>query len=182
MAATESEGSIRIIPPEIITDILLRLPAKSLGRFRCVSKNWLSQISDPKFIKTHFKTLNQNHIIFSDWYSLYSHPFHHHEKEALVTPTKFHLEMNFDSYFYCGSCNGLVLVYLRWRNDNYRPVLYNPITKEFLELPLFDDLVAIKNMMGFGYDSVTDDYKVVTITYYGLVQVYIVFELIIGGR
>ncbi|KAL6194580.1 hypothetical protein ACLB2K_035662 [Fragaria x ananassa] len=34
---------------DLLTDILLRLPIKSLLRFKCVSKQWLSLISSPQF-------------------------------------------------------------------------------------------------------------------------------------
>lgn len=42
------------IPEEILFEILLRLPVKSLCRFRCVSKHWCSIISDPDFADAHF--------------------------------------------------------------------------------------------------------------------------------
>ncbi|XP_027121474.1 F-box/kelch-repeat protein At3g06240-like [Coffea arabica] len=42
-----------VIPQELMTDILLRLPVKSVGKFRCVSKPWRSLLSDPLFIKAH---------------------------------------------------------------------------------------------------------------------------------
>ncbi|OIS97377.1 PREDICTED: F-box/kelch-repeat protein At3g06240-like [Nicotiana attenuata] len=41
------------LPQEIIIDILSRLPAKVIGQFRCVSKQWLNFLSDPQFIKFH---------------------------------------------------------------------------------------------------------------------------------
>ncbi|PQQ03385.1 F-box/kelch-repeat protein [Prunus yedoensis var. nudiflora] len=43
----------RQLPCEIVEEILLQLPVKSLLRFRSVCKPWLALISDPKFIKSH---------------------------------------------------------------------------------------------------------------------------------
>ncbi|OWM74626.1 putative F-box protein At1g47790 [Punica granatum] len=44
----------RPLPRDITVEILLRLPVKSLCRFRCVSTLWRSIISDPHFVSSHF--------------------------------------------------------------------------------------------------------------------------------
>lgn len=45
---------INIVPEEILTyNIFCRLPVKSLGQCKCVSKSWNSLISQPQFIKSH---------------------------------------------------------------------------------------------------------------------------------
>lgn len=38
---------------DLLTEILIRIPAKPLLKFKCVSKQWLSLISDPKFCIWH---------------------------------------------------------------------------------------------------------------------------------
>lgn len=43
----------RQLPYEIVEEILLQLPVKSLLRFRSVCKPWGALISDPKFVKSH---------------------------------------------------------------------------------------------------------------------------------
>lgn len=43
----------KTLPEEIIFDILSLLPAKFIGQYRCVSKQWRNLLSDPQFIKAH---------------------------------------------------------------------------------------------------------------------------------
>lgn len=64
-----------------------------------------------------------------------------------------------------GSCDGLVLL----TNDEYEKFLVNPITLQHVEIP--DSPLALKRgesfrMHGFGYDRFSDDYKIVTLSYY----------------
>ncbi|KAK6121580.1 hypothetical protein DH2020_044675 [Rehmannia glutinosa] len=56
----------RALPKETITEILVRLPVKSLLRFRSVSKGWLSLISSSHFVKAHLKVLTKNNAYIHD--------------------------------------------------------------------------------------------------------------------
>ncbi|XP_021819007.1 F-box/kelch-repeat protein At3g06240-like [Prunus avium] len=47
--------AMSFLPPELIFDILSRLPLKDLMRFLCVSKAWHALIHDQFFIKTHLQ-------------------------------------------------------------------------------------------------------------------------------
>lgn len=54
--------SIQIQAEDIITNILSRLPVKSISRFRCVSKTWCKLLNNPHFIKTQLNHALQNNV------------------------------------------------------------------------------------------------------------------------
>ncbi|CAG7882126.1 unnamed protein product [Brassica rapa] len=62
------------LPPEIIREILLRLPAKSIGRFRCVSKLFCSLSLDQGFAKSHLDLTIHRKLIISG-HNLYTLDF-----------------------------------------------------------------------------------------------------------
>ncbi|KAK3153963.1 hypothetical protein QOZ80_2BG0183890 [Eleusine coracana subsp. coracana] len=46
------------LPDEVLTEILARLPAKSAGRFRCVSRAWHAMLSSDYFVDLHLRLAN----------------------------------------------------------------------------------------------------------------------------
>ncbi|OIV90096.1 hypothetical protein TanjilG_01550 [Lupinus angustifolius] len=48
----------------LVHEILLRLPVKSVLRFKCVSKQWLALISEPKFCHSHTLRLYKSSRVF----------------------------------------------------------------------------------------------------------------------
>ncbi|KAK8961432.1 F-box protein [Platanthera guangdongensis] len=56
MKNTAETGKKKIgvyIPGDIVSEILLRLPARSLGKYRCVCKSWLSITSNTAFVRAN---------------------------------------------------------------------------------------------------------------------------------
>lgn len=160
------------LPPDIIHDILSRLPVKSLCCFKCVSKPWCTLIDDPDFIKLHLKrsieTNTNLSIILRDAY-LYSVDF-----DSLDSAIELDHPLRSPDYGVdlLGSCNGLLCL----SNSEETVVLWNPSTRKHhlspvaeIEFPDTDCFTFCQYIIfGFGYDEINDDYKVVRIIqFYG---------------
>jgi len=51
------------IPDSLLTEILIRLPLKSIFLFKTVSKRWLSLISDPFFARYYVTRINSDSVL-----------------------------------------------------------------------------------------------------------------------
>ncbi|OWM66451.1 hypothetical protein CDL15_Pgr013668 [Punica granatum] len=84
------ESARQYLPPEIIFEILVRLPVKSLCRFRCVSPFWHSMISSPHFIESHFAhSSSRPTLLISCLYS-------EHDRGCSIRGTSFY-SMNYSN-------------------------------------------------------------------------------------
>ncbi|XP_057506721.1 F-box protein At3g07870-like [Actinidia eriantha] len=164
-----------LLPEETILEILKRLPAKSLLRFRCVCKSWSSLITSPNFI---ISCVNQNNTSENNTYILLRIYSETHKKEIYTlhcdNPTidlRTHLDFPFTSfnpYFrIVGSCNGLICLADTLYTHKNDIVLWNPSIRKFLSLPepsiRYDKAWVFMSVLGFGFDSRKNDYKVVRI-------------------
>ncbi|KAI8002255.1 F-box/kelch-repeat protein [Camellia lanceoleosa] len=163
------------LPEEIMVDILSRLPITSLCRFRCVSKPWLSLISDPYFIKTHLNRNTTNEKHQHDRLILLSEPCDFHSVDLKSFEFRDHFEalhLKFspnqspsDCMEIWGSFDGLLLML----DDFFDCFLLNPSTRQSRKLPKSSFSVNSEycfDSYGFGYDSSRDDYKVVRISHH----------------
>ncbi|KAK1381978.1 F-box domain-containing protein [Heracleum sosnowskyi] len=138
MAATTS-----ILPVDTIEfEILPRLPVKSLLRFKSVCKSWNSLISSDVFIKS---VRNSDH----DSVTLVSHS------------GQDNLYGHFTAV--CIGCiNGLVFIEEhQWDCDSetLEFIIWNPATKQCLEIRPPPVPISCRYFLGFGFDSVANDYK-----------------------
>ncbi|XP_021750762.1 F-box protein CPR30-like isoform X3 [Chenopodium quinoa] len=150
-------------PTEILSEILSRLPVKSLLRFISVCKFWNSLIKSPNFIKSH---LNQTLISDSDRYLLKSSadsPFFisqidlHHNHFSF---SELDLPLEYEDVEFFNSCNGVICISDYHKIDVF---LFNPLTKSYRKLPVKRNPKHDFVLFGFGYDSNNDDYKVLRI-------------------
>ncbi|XP_059629459.1 F-box protein CPR1-like [Cornus florida] len=166
------------LPHDLVVDILSRLPVKSLVRFKSVSKSWLTLFTDPRFVKMHLnRSQKRMKIVFPSDYSSRLVVFSTHNIDDL---TEMHVDsvLQFPSttaepwVTFIGSCDGLLLCLTSEPLCNlFEPskklYLFNLSTREFNRLPdslLINRLYISLLSYGFGYDSCTDDYKIVEIS------------------
>lgn len=156
------------IPEDLLTDILLRLPVKSLVRFRFVCKSWYALLKNSDFISFHLN-LKANHGCHL---LLVNGQEQNHMTISLISNKTLDVEAKTDAPkevkfgIIVGSCNGLVCL----STQGSVILLWNPATREDKILPTpcidttFPNLPIMKISVGFGF--CLDDYKVVRIVYF----------------
>ncbi|XVF69223.1 hypothetical protein PTKIN_Ptkin11bG0063700 [Pterospermum kingtungense] len=176
---TRSKGRIEI-PEAVVEDILLKLPVKSLLRFRCVCKMWCSTFHTSYFITKHHQNNIRNNnlnLLLKSWLNStvddvdYFSALSTEKGDNFLVKENIHFplfETDWHAPIVSGPCNGLFCLYYEGE-----AALWNPSTREFKFLPQSSvqrhPLVNFTSFgcLGFGFDSKTDDFKVVRfVTYY----------------
>ncbi|KAJ9558175.1 hypothetical protein OSB04_012789 [Centaurea solstitialis] len=172
------------LPVELIVHILSMLPAKSLLRCRLVCKSWLNLMSSTEFKVMHLHNFNQlnpryfvrrmdNCFAVEELYDV------HFDDEAFGLDIGTEIEFPFDRcrvnicYRIIGCCNGVVCLsddgeFIEGAFGLFNIILWNPSIRRKLTLPhpmfyslRFENPIVV---LGFGYDKMSDDYKVVCLT------------------
>ncbi|MCH83740.1 F-box/kelch-repeat protein [Trifolium medium] len=161
------------LPEELVFQILLRLPVRSLLEFKRVCKSWKTLISDPKFAKSHLQNLKMNpsithqHIFTSLLIYEPSKIAYFPVKPLLENrserPTTKLVELCMENRFLIiGSCNGLLCLF---DMDQGYVKLWNPSigfeSKKSPTLDCYDKWSITYN--GFGYDHINDKYKLLVV-------------------
>jgi len=181
MAATASKKvsfSDSHLHDDIAFSILSKLPLKSLTRFTCAKKSWSLLFQNPNFMNT----LRKNHENKAETRLLIKEHlpgFTIQQSLSILSGERFENRVNLewplplqrqcDNPFHftlpiiilgSASVNGTLCLY-----QGLKTVLWNPSTSEFKIIPpSFKPKETIEFKLpphGFGYDCVTDDYKVI---------------------
>ncbi|XP_030471182.2 F-box protein CPR1-like [Syzygium oleosum] len=148
------------LPVELITEILDRLPVRSLLRFRCVSKRWRGMIDSPGFVRSHLCRSVESSTNLS-LFLRHSSSLYWIDLGSLrrVEETNYPLMCYSDQIKVLGSCNGLLCI----SNAADDVVIWNPSTRRHKFLPY--SAVEVRRasvfsvcVYGFGYDDRSDDY------------------------
>ncbi|XP_026398244.1 F-box/kelch-repeat protein At3g06240-like [Papaver somniferum] len=167
------------IPEEVMLDICVRLPVKSVGRFRCVNKFWYKLLNDHEFVQKHLDHATEiNRLSLLLHHSFNLETIQEEVKTIDYNPSLstctgcFNItNLPFVALELLGHCNGLVFLSPCDLPDLY---LWNPSTKEYKHLPeapldpalttlhFYDDCFDIQFIEGgFGYDYNIEEFKVV---------------------
>ncbi|XP_021729078.1 F-box protein At3g07870-like [Chenopodium quinoa] len=168
---------------DLIREILLRMPAKSLGRVSCVCKKLKSLISDPAFAISHIKcsysppntpltiAMLRDNTLSSLKFSSYADI----TEGVKLKPwgRQFDRDDTFEGcyFFMIGSCNGLVCLYIKAMDkkiyDGDFMYLWNPITNEAREISLpvggISTYVYVDSCW-FGFVHSLNDYKILLVS------------------
>ncbi|GKD25162.1 F-box domain containing protein, partial [Tanacetum coccineum] len=154
------------IPFEIQSEIMKRLPVKSLVQFRSVSKQWKSFIDCPEFIKTyhinhpnpkHHLLVRYNHV--PTYTSIIDDNTFPQQKFPLTAPEPLNL---------LSSVDGLLCFYGLYKDielETKMVVLWNPSVRKCVGIPIpnvFDSPYGYTRI-GFGVCRDTNDPKLVKI-------------------
>jgi F-box interacting protein len=151
-----------VFPDELIIEIFSRLSVKPLLKFRCLNNSFKTLISDHHFVQKHLKKSTRNpHLALTSppIYDVISTiPISRVLDNSWTTTIHydhFHgLIRNEASWMVAGSCNGLIcLVFI------YTLRFWNPATRT--KSDFISDSSNESFQHSFGYDTLTETYKVV---------------------
>ncbi|XP_021724480.1 F-box/kelch-repeat protein At3g23880-like [Chenopodium quinoa] len=171
------------IPEELVLQILVRLPTKSLLRFRSVCQSWYFLCSSSRFISSHKL---HNHVTGN--YNLLFRRFCNTQKKEIYIlydekcsfgPSRTIWELGFpfdrpqgNYYTVVGCVDGLICLWDETHELN--PVtLWNPAIRKSYQVPNLyckpsgsRSLTYLKCSFGFGFDAVANDYKILRIAFW----------------
>ncbi|PQQ01812.1 F-box/kelch-repeat protein [Prunus yedoensis var. nudiflora] len=176
-------------PEEIIQDILIRLPVKSLIKCISVSKTWRSMIINQSFIRAHLNDCDSHLLllhkisamekltffgqrvvskIIEEVHSVY---YDNQAFDQYNSKIEFPVSVQRKKHNFCirvvGTCDGLVCLADDMFDYHYNFFIWNPAIRKLVTLP--KPSVRLKThreydaSIGFGFDARTNDYKVVRV-------------------
>ncbi|XP_074265204.1 F-box/kelch-repeat protein At3g23880-like [Silene latifolia] len=166
-------SEFKYLPPELCTQILANLPAKTVLRFRCVCKSWCDIIDNPDFVTQH-RNLCKINSVSSKLLLSFECLGRFGRKGRLLTVRHAdalrktdHILKTLQRYDINGSCNELLLIRgLTGLGERNPLMLWNPCIRKSLSIPLPPLLSSCDGRVvyAFGFAPNSNDYKVVAMS------------------
>ncbi|CAK8531021.1 unnamed protein product [Lathyrus sativus] len=159
------------LPFEIVVEILSRLPVKFLMQFQCVCKSWKSLISDPKFAKKHLRHASQSLMLTlrnpSLDFVVIANPLSSVFIEATTSAIQVEYPLKYKNHsaVIVGSCHGILCLSFCFTLNKGVVFLWNPSIRKFTKLPSLEEIYRTTFCFSFGYDDLSDSYKVVVVCF-----------------
>lgn len=164
-------SSINDLPTLIISDILSRLPTKTIILCKCVCKSWLNLLLEPYFANLHLSRSPTSLIIHqlgvslpdsdTDILKLVEFDGHDLRYDPVM---KFDLKVCYPhgEILLVGSANGL-LCFCDYRNESL--FICNPTVRQYVTVPEPKHRKRYPSVLvyGFGFSSISGQYKLVQI-------------------
>ncbi|KAK4373806.1 hypothetical protein RND71_004483 [Anisodus tanguticus] len=161
------DGAMGIdLQEEIIMDILSGLPVRSLLRFKCVSRFWMTSISEPYFTMKHLNHAKNNQN--SQKYLLANATLIKRTRTIQLVEERQKLDWpsnakQWSRTLYCCYDSLALIGCLNYPDKHFLLLLWNPSTRESIVLPDPKFSPEEYPIYGLGYDSTSDDYKILII-------------------
>ncbi|CAI9294885.1 unnamed protein product [Lactuca saligna] len=169
------------LPRDVLLDILAKLPISSLIQFRFVCRSWKLLSVDPELSRLHHAAVAENDptLLFHCDYPIRNQlsfvelssggggdedEDDEDDDDKIVRKISTPFCSSMPEFNVVGSCNGLLCL-----SDSLygEPVyVFNPFSRDYLELPKSKQFQEQEVMFGFGFHPITNEYKVVKIVYY----------------
>ncbi|XP_063943418.1 F-box/kelch-repeat protein At3g06240-like [Daucus carota subsp. sativus] len=162
---------------DLISEILVRVPVKSLLQFQLVSKTWLSLIKDPSFVKAQLRraiaTETDESLIMTRYtymtdtenatlkFSVLDVDSRQIVSDLKYPYTQGESQQVAPAFRIVGSVNGIVCVVFHHNLSEHSFYLWNPATGQSRAVPAC--ALRTSRALGFGYDPVDNDYKIVSV-------------------
>lgn len=198
LAANIFNYDITNLPDSLLLEILSRLPLKSIFRFKCVCKHWLSLISQPSFCRFYFdrvveakagcKTVDFRILYRYIYVSKFDNVLERFRPEiydskdvSVLFMSSFEEQQQSDQFKVLGVSNGLVLCCL------LGPLIYyvcDPVTRQWITLPRGRDKSPSRHPVFFGEgfvskvneDNVLTSFTVVRVELLNVLSSYLYLE------
>lgn len=164
----ENSDQLPELPEELVSEILQRIPVKSVSKLRSSCKSFNTLFSSHDFVRNHHAKSKSSQLLvtFKNHYDKFeirncclSELLNH---RSCVSVDLDYPKKPQRCVEIVNSCNGLICIAF----DEEFVILWNPSTRKFRELPTYHPELRCGDaylVYGFGYDGSSNDFKVVSI-------------------